>query len=85
MFTTLQSFLLKADAEILGEALKCCFGHRSTELPQNLSATLSAIDTKSLERGWISATASLPDNPQFKPTFETIIELIGKMERSFPN
>ncbi len=76
-------FLPKADADVLGQALQCCFNHRSTELPKNLSATLSAIDTKSLERGWISATASVPDNPQFKTSFKMIVKLIGEMERSF--
>lgn len=79
----LAAFLPKANAEVLGEALKRCFDHRSTELPQNLSATLRAIDTKNLERGWISATASIPDKPQFKATFEAIVRLISEIERSF--
>lgn len=77
------AFLPKADAEVLGQALERCFNHRSTDLPQNLSTTLLSIDTKSLERGWISATASIPDKPQFKTTFETIVRLIGEMEESF--
>lgn len=79
----LAAFLRKANAEVLGEALKRCFNHRTTELPQKLSVTLSAIDTRSLERGWISATASVPDKPQFKVTFATIVRLIDEMERSF--
>ncbi len=79
----LATFLPKVDAEVLGRALNRCFEHRSTELPQNLSATLSAIDTKSLERGWISATASVPDKPQFKTAFETIVRLIRDLERAF--
>ena len=78
----LAAFLPKANAEVLGQALERCFNHRSTDLPQNLSATLGAIDTKSLERGWISATASVPGSPQFRATFETIVRLIDEMERS---
>lgn len=79
----LAAFLPKANAEVLGQALERCFKHRSTELPQNLSATLRSTDTKSLERGWISATASVPNKAQFETSFETIIRLIGDMERYF--
>lgn len=79
----LSILLPKADAEILGQALERCFKHRSTELPQNLSKKLQSIDTKSLERGWISATASVPEKPQFKTSFETIIRLIDEMAGSF--
>jgi len=77
----LAAFLPKANAKILGDALEQCFSHRSTELPKDLSATLLSIDTKSLARGWISATASVPDRPEFKTTFEAVIQLIGEMER----
>lgn len=77
------TFLPKADADILGQALKRCFDFRETELPQNFSETLSDINTKSLERGWLSATASVPNKPQFETAFETIIKLIVDMERSF--
>lgn len=79
----LAAFLPKADPKILGQALKRCFDHRSTELLQNLSVTLNGIDTKSLERGWISATASIPEKPQFKKTFEALMKLIGEIERFF--
>lgn len=75
--------LPKANADILVQALERCFQYRSTDLPWNLSATLRSKDTKSLERGWISATASVPDKPQFNKTFETVIRLIGEMEGSF--
>lgn len=75
--------LPRANAKILGQALERCFEHRSTELPQNISETLQSIDAKSLKRGWISATASVPGKPQFEVTFETIVRLIGEVERSF--
>jgi predicted nucleotidyltransferase component of viral defense system len=73
-------FLPKANPEVLGQALKRCFEYRATELPENFSATLNAIDTMSLERGWISATASVPDKPRFEIAFETIVKLLGSME-----
>lgn len=79
----LAAFLPKANAKILGEALELCFSHRSTEVPKDFSATLQSIDTKSLERGWLSATASVPDRPEFKTTFEAMAQLIGDLERSF--
>ncbi len=78
-------FLPKANGEVLGTALKRCFAYRSTELPKSFSATLSEIDTKSLERGWISATASIPDKPPFSAAFETVVRLIDDMEGSFPH
>ncbi len=78
------TFLPKADADILGQALKRCFDFRETELPQNFSETLSDINTKSLERGWLSATASAPNKPDFKTAFESIVKVIGDMEKSFP-
>ena len=79
----LSVFLPKANSEVLGQALKRCFAYRSTELPRSFSAILSAMDTKSLERGWVSATASLSDKPQFKATFEAIVRLISEKERAF--
>ncbi len=78
------AFLLpKADADILGQALKRCFEFRETKLPNSLSTILKSMDTKSLERGWISATASVPNKPKFHSTFETILRLINEMESTF--
>ena len=79
----LANLLPKANSEILEEALKRCFEFRETELPNSFSAVLKSMDTKSLERGWISATASVPDKPKFQATFESIVRSIHKMESSF--
>lgn len=77
------AFLLpKADADILGQALKRCFEFRETGLPNSFSTVLKSMDTKSLERGWRSAIASVPNKPNFKTAFEAIINLIGDMENS---
>lgn len=59
-------FLPKASADILEGALQRCFEFRETELPNSFATVLKSIDTKSLERGWISATASVSAKPQFK-------------------
>lgn len=78
------AFLLpKADADILAQALKRCFEFRETKLPTSFSTVLKSMDTKSLERGWRSATASVPNKPKFQATFETVVRLINEMEISF--
>lgn len=78
------AFLLpRANAVILVQALKRCFEYRKTKFPDSFSTVLKSIDTNSLERGWISATASVPDKPKFQDTFETIVILINGMESSF--
>ncbi len=78
------AFLLpKSDADILGQALKRCFEFRQTELPNSFTTILKSMDTKSLERGWRSATASVPDKPRFQSTFETVVTLITEVEISF--
>lgn len=79
----LATFLPKADAEILGQALKRCFEFRETELPTSWSTTLAETDTKSLQRGWVSATASVPEKPDFETSYQRIITLIQSLERSF--
>lgn len=76
-------FLPKADADVLIKALKRCFEFRETELPNSFTTALRSMDTKSLERGWISATASVPDKPKVQATFEAIVRLINEMESSF--
>jgi hypothetical protein len=79
----LATFLPKADADILGEALKRCFDFRKTELPQSFSSTLSELNTKSLERGWTSATASVPGKTEFNTAFDVVVKWISKMEKFF--
>lgn len=79
----LANFLPKADAKVLGQALKLCFEFREAEPPASWSGTLAEIDTKSLQRGWVSATASVTNKPDFETAFERIITLIRSLERSF--
>jgi len=78
------AFLLpKADANILKKALTRCFEFRETELPYSFTTVLKSMNTKSIEKGWISATASIPDKPKFHETFETIVRLTSGKEREF--
>ncbi|MBK6725415.1 MAG: nucleotidyl transferase AbiEii/AbiGii toxin family protein [Acidobacteria bacterium] len=78
------AFLLpRANAVVLGQALKRCFEYRKTEFPGSFTTILKSMDTKALQRGWISATASIADKPKFQDNFETIAILINRMESSF--
>lgn len=79
----LATLLPMANSAILAEALKRCFEFRETELPNSFANVLKSMDTKSLERGWRSATASLPDKPIFSTTFEKILRSISAMEGAF--
>ncbi len=77
------AFLLpKAEADILGQALKRCFEFRETAVPRSFAMVLKSMDTKSLERGWISATASVQGKPKFHDAFETIIRSVCGIESS---
>lgn len=79
----LSIFLSKADAAILAEALTRCFKYRKTKLPKSFSNELKKIDTTRLERGWASATASLPNAPKFRTAFERVVKIISEMEKFF--
>jgi hypothetical protein len=79
----LSVFLPKADAAILGEALKRCFAFRKTDLPQSFSKTIKSINTTSLERGWLSATATVLEERQFKSAFESVLRHVANLEKSF--
>lgn len=79
----LSVFLPKADAAILGEALKRCFAFRETDLPDSFSKTIKSINTASLERGWLSATATVPEERKFHSAFEMVIQHIADLEKLF--
>ena len=79
----LATLLPMANSAILAEALKRCFEFRQTELPNSFANVLKSMDTKSLERGWISATAAISDKPKFHDTFETLVRLMNEIENSF--
>lgn len=73
-------FLPKVDGPTLKEALKRCFGFRSTELPKLFHVEIKKINTDWLERGWASATDSIPNAMSFKTAFEKVVKLIGELE-----
>ncbi len=79
----LSVFLPNADPIILGEALKKCFTFRKTEIPEKFSETIKAINTNSLKRGWLSATASVSDRKEFENAFDIIIKRVAELEKFF--
>jgi hypothetical protein len=79
----LSVFLLKADAAVLSKALQKCFAFRETEMPESFSKTIKAINTTSLQRGWLSATATVPNAREFKEAFDSVVKQIANLERVF--
>lgn len=79
----LSVFLPKTDATVLGEALKKCFDFRKTEMPESFSKTIKIINTTSLQRGWLTATATVPKERDFKDAFDDIVKIMAHLEKSF--
>ncbi len=79
----LSVFLPKAEAVNLGEALKKCFAFRETEMPESFSKTFKAIDTTSLQRGWTTATTTVPKERDFKEAFDDVVKSMANLEKSF--
>lgn len=71
-------FLPMADDKILSQALKNCFEFRKTALPESVAELLAGLDTGILEKGWVSATASIETAPKFKTAFAALIDLLRK-------
>lgn len=79
----LSIFLPKADAAILGTALKRCFEFRKTELPEKVSAEIKKINTHRLEQGWANSIATVANAPEFKTAFDAVLKNMTKLEKSF--
>jgi hypothetical protein len=79
----LSVFLPKTDAAVLGEALKKCFTFRETELPEKFSKIIKAINTASLQRGWITATTTVPKEREFREAFDDVVKNMAELEKSF--
>jgi hypothetical protein len=79
----LSVFLQKADAPTLSDALNKCFAFREFEIPKSFSKNIKAINTTSLQRGWLSATASVPKGREFKEAFDSVVQQMAKLEKDF--
>lgn len=79
----LSVFLPAANAVILAEALQKCFNFRNTEIPDSFSKVIKAINTTSLQRGWVSATSTVPNEREFNDAFESIVKQMARLEKYF--
>ena len=79
----LSVFLPKANASVLEKALKGCFSFRKTDFPQSFTNAIKAINTTSLERGWLSATSTVPEERKFKTAFDEVFRHITALEKLF--
>ncbi|MCB0420811.1 MAG: nucleotidyl transferase AbiEii/AbiGii toxin family protein [Bdellovibrionales bacterium] len=79
----LSVFLQKVDTTVLNDALKNCFEFRETELPKSFSEAIKAIDTTSLQRGWTSATSSIPKVLEFSEAFSVVTAQMAQLEKGF--
>ena len=70
----------KAKAAALRDSLEKSFKYRETKLPDRLSDVVKDLDTKTLERGWASAVASIQDAPKFQDTFAKLISLLEQFD-----
>lgn len=73
-------FLPKVNGSTLKDAIKRSFEFRSTEIPTSFYAEIKKLNMSRLERGWASATDSIPNAMPFKTAFEKMLELIGEIE-----
>jgi predicted nucleotidyltransferase component of viral defense system len=76
-------FLPKSDAVVLGEALKKCFAFRETAMPVSFSKAIKTINASSLQRGWLSATATVPIERDFKDVFDAVVKHMAQLEKLF--
>lgn len=76
----LVAFFPKARTAALQESLEKCFKYRESELPRSLSDVVKDLDTKTLERGWVSAVASIKNAPKFQDTFAKLISLLEQFD-----
>lgn len=79
----LSVFLPKVDAATLGEAIKKCFAFRETEMPESFATVIKAINTTSLQRGWTTATTTVPRGRDFKEAFDDVVRSMAQLEKFF--
>lgn len=73
-------FLPKADGKVLKEAIKKCFAFRKTDVPPSFLNVLKKLDTNRLEKGWVSAVASINEASSFNVMFETLLDHVADWE-----
>jgi predicted nucleotidyltransferase component of viral defense system len=73
-------FLPKADPKTLKKAIKNCFEFRETEIPQHFLNEVKKLNTSRLQKGWLSAVASVPSAGSFEQAFNKMLKAIKEIE-----
>lgn len=71
-------FLPKSNNETLRKAVERTFKYRDTKRPANLPEVVKSIDLTVLEKGWVTATASVANAPSFQEAFQTMLDHLKK-------
>ena len=77
----LAHFLPKANPSLLRKALKACFHHRKTDIPENLADFISHIDVTLLKQGWASAVLGMKQPPLFEDSFKNLLKELKKLSK----
>ena len=66
-------FLPQANPHDLVDAIRATFQFRGDQLPESIWASLGAVDTSILKRGWAAATAAIKQPPSFEEAFTSVV------------
>ena len=67
-------FLPKANPKLLKEAIKACFKHRNTRLPESIYEKMYSFDFILTKKGWLRATSSLVEKVTFDSCLKTVFK-----------
>jgi predicted nucleotidyltransferase component of viral defense system len=73
-------FLPKADPKTLKKAIKNCFEFRETEVPNSFLDEVKKLNTSRLQKGWVSAVASVPSARSFEEAFKALAKELKEIE-----
>ncbi len=76
-------FLSKTDPKTLKKAIENCFEFRQTEVPNSFFDEVKKLNTSRLQKGWISAVASIPSAKSFEDAFKKLLDELENIEGSW--
>ena len=75
--------LPKVDPKTLRRAIKNCFEFRNREIPETFFQEIKQLNTSRLERGWKSATASIPNPMTFSEALNWVLMIMADIESNW--
>lgn len=73
-------FLPKSNPQILKKAIKNCFEFRESEVPESFVDEVKKLNTSRLQKGWLSAVASIPSARSFEEAFTDLVSQLMQIE-----